>query len=178
MKETQELTPSLSPKAKLHMKGQSIPLLGYHLIRDHVLSTITGEFQSSILYWAGKSLAARFQLESFEECRNFFLDAGWGYLEPQQSTPYMQRFILDSPQFQYRSIKEHESTFALECGFLSQTLALIEQKETEGEYKLLGKEQKDYVEIKVYFQGTPETEEKNPSPPNKEKLKNEQPKKM
>lgn len=152
IKENQELQPPVTPKARLHMKGQSTPLLGYHLIRDHVLTAITGEFQSSILYWAGKSLASSFQLQSFEECRNFFLDAGWGYLEQEHTSSHTQRFILESPQFQYRSIKEHESTFALECGFLTQTLALIEQKETEGDYKLVGKEQKDYVQFTVYLE--------------------------
>ena len=59
-------------KQKLnYMKGQAIPLLNYYLLRDHILPEITGEFQSSILYWAGKDLASKFPFSSYEQCFDF-----------------------------------------------------------------------------------------------------------
>ncbi|GAA0355736.1 DUF2507 domain-containing protein [Bacillus horti] len=155
MKEGNMLQHEAFHKPLLQMKGQSVPLLGYHLVRDHVLATITGEHQSSILYWAGKTLAEQFEFQSFEEIRNFFLDAGWGYLEVKQDKAAVKHFLLDSPQFQYRTLPVIESTFALECGFLSQALGKLEDKETEGDYRLQSKEQKDTVHFTVYFHDSP-----------------------
>lgn len=143
---------TLSKKSILKMKGQAVPLFGYHMIRDHVLPTITGEYQSSVLYWAGKNLAAQFCLNSLEDCIDLFLELGWGYLDREQSNLHMQTFKLISPFFSTRNITENASTFALECGFLTQALALIEQKDTEGEFKINTKHQEYYVQLTIYFQ--------------------------
>ena len=59
---------------------QEVPVFGYEIIRDHVLSNILGKHESEILYWAGKDLARKFPLYSMEEAQQFFLEAGWGQL--------------------------------------------------------------------------------------------------
>ena len=33
---------------------QKVPVFGYEIIRDHVLSNILGKHENEILYWAGK----------------------------------------------------------------------------------------------------------------------------
>lgn len=147
-----ETDTALSNKSILKMKGQAIPLFGYHMIRDHILPSITGEHQSSILYWTGKNLADQFIPNSLDECTELFLELGWGYLEQEQSNLHMQRFSLNSPFFNTRNLTENDSTFALECGFLTQALALIEQKDTEGEFKINPKQQEYSVQLTIYFQ--------------------------
>jgi hypothetical protein len=150
--EKKELIERLSKTSVLKMKGQAIPLLSYHLIRDHVITAITGEFQSSILYWTGRNLATKFDILSFEECRDLFLEFGWGFLEVTQSNTYMQTYKLSSPYFISRQISDNESTFALECGFLAEIVGQLEQKDTEGEFKLVKKPQELYVSISIYLQ--------------------------
>lgn len=147
-----DTTTSLSKKSILKMKGQAVPLFGYHMIRDHVLPAITGEYQSSVLYWAGKNLADQFSPISLEECIELFLEFGWGYLEREQSNLQMQTYSLNSPFFNTRNFTDNDSTFALECGFLTQALACIEQKDTEGEFKINTKHQEYYVQLTIYFQ--------------------------
>lgn len=152
--ETKETPETLSKKSVLKLKGQAVPLFSYHIIRDHILPSIVGEYQTSILYWAGKNLANQFTLTSLEECVDLFLELGWGYLEREHSNLHVQRFNLNSPFFISRNISDNESTFALECGFLAQTLANIEEKDTEGEFKVITKQQAAFVQLTIYFQET------------------------
>lgn len=142
----------LSKKSILRMKGQAVPLFGYHMIRDHVLPSIAGEYQSSILYWTGKNLADHFSPHSLEECIELFLELGWGYLEQEQANLQVQSFSLSSPFFSTRSLTDNDSTFALECGFLTQALSIIEQKDTEGEFKISIKQQEYTVQLTIYLQ--------------------------
>jgi predicted hydrocarbon binding protein len=150
--EKKEMSEALSKKSVLKLKGQAVPLFSYHIIRDHVLTSIVGEYQTSILYWAGKNLANQFELNTLEECIDMFLELGWGYLEKEHANLHVQRFSLRSPFFISRNIHENESTFALECGFLAQTLANIEQKDTEGEFRIHTKQQETSIQISIYFQ--------------------------
>gem|GEM_PF-6043325 len=150
--EKKESKEELSRHSVYKMKGQAIPLLGYHVIRDHVIPAITGEFQSSVLYWAGRNLAAQFTFETFEDCFDLFLELGWGYLEKNQANNYLRSFKLVSPYFYSREIKENDSTFALECGFLAEALSQIENKDTEGEFKIVNKHQELYVSFTIHLQ--------------------------
>lgn len=136
----------------IKMKGQAVPLVGLHLIRDHVLSTITGEFESSILYWAGKDLAPLFSPNNVQELTDLFLELGWGYLELEQVNPIMQTYRLYSPFFASRKVENNESTFALECGFLTALIGQMENKNTEGEFKLHKKNEELTVAITVHIE--------------------------
>lgn len=153
--EKKEIVEELSKQSVYKMKGQAIPLLSYHLIRDHVLPTITGEFQSSILYWTGKNIAEKLDLQSFEECLDLFLELGWGFLEVTKSNHYVKEFKLSSPYFYSREIKETDTSFALECGFLTEAISQIENKDTEGEFKVYKKPHELYVSFTVYLQDKP-----------------------
>lgn len=146
-------TTGLLTKDMMHkMKGQAIPLFGYHILRDYVMKDITGEHQSAILYWAGKNLAALLRPQSLEEIHEFFLEMGWGFLECTHHSPFVQRYTLESPFFNIRQIKQNKQSFALECGFITEATALIEQKHTEGEYTIEQSEQKMNVLIVIYVE--------------------------
>ena len=47
-------------KTLAKLKGHAVPLFGYHILREHILKEIAGEYQGSILYWAGKNLSTSF----------------------------------------------------------------------------------------------------------------------
>jgi predicted hydrocarbon binding protein len=152
IEEKKEIRKGLSKKNVMKLKGQAVPLLSYHIIRDHVLPSITGEFQSSILYWAGRNIASEYTFQTFEDVMDLYLEMGWGLLEVTQSNNYVKSFKLNSPYFSSRNVTENESTFALECGFLAEALSQLEQKDTEGEFKVVKKPQEFYVSFSIYLQ--------------------------
>ncbi|MDQ0340759.1 hypothetical protein J2S00_003599 [Caldalkalibacillus uzonensis] len=134
------------------MKGQAIPLISYHLIRDQLLPMITGEYQSVILYWAGKDLAQQFKPPNLNSLTHLFLEFGWGELSLEQNQPRLKTFRLTSPFFNQRQIEKNQSTFSLECGFLTEALAQLENKDAEGEYELVQKKQDVTVQFQVYLE--------------------------
>ncbi|WP_202080275.1 DUF2507 domain-containing protein [Caldalkalibacillus salinus] len=136
----------------LKMKGQAVPLYGYHILREHVMKEITGEHQSAILYWAGKNLAEHLRIHTFEQCRDLFLEMGWGYLEKVHSSSHIYRYTLESPFFASRQVDQNQSTFALECGFLTEAIAQIENKQTEGEFKAFISQENQGVQFTIYLQ--------------------------
>lgn len=141
-----------SNKIMTKMKGQAIPLFAYHILRDNIVKTITGDHQNAILYWLGKDLALQFNASSIEECANLFLELGWGYLEEQQSSSTTKTFTLTSPFFHTRKVTNNTATFSLECGFLAQQLAMLEEKHTEGHFEVAAKQTEIQVLFKINLQ--------------------------
>ncbi len=68
---------------------------GYELIREIVLPDILGPEHSSMMYWAGKRLARKFPLQSWEEIPAFFEKAGWGTLTNAGSKKQELEFELE-----------------------------------------------------------------------------------
>lgn len=96
---------------------KTMPLFGYELIREHVLSSILGKHEEDILYWSGKELARKFQMFTMEETISFFQEAGWGQLNLVK---------LDKNEAFYELSGEsdllnlQQRCFKLEAGFLAQ----------------------------------------------------------
>ena len=57
---------------------KTIPVFGYEIIRDNLLTSILGKHEEDVLYWAGKEIARKFPLFSMDEASSFFEEAGWG----------------------------------------------------------------------------------------------------
>lgn len=136
----------------LKMKGQAVPLFSYHLLRDYILPSITNEYQGSILYWAGKDIAHVLQPNSKEGLVDLFLELGWGFLETEQDQKRMKTYKLYSPFFSVRDIEHNEPSFSLECGFLTECLAIMENKETEGEFKVMRNDSEPFVQFIIYLE--------------------------
>ncbi|WP_019414152.1 YslB family protein [Paenisporosarcina sp. TG20] len=96
---------------------KKVPIFGYELIRDHVLSTILGKHENDILYWSGKELARKFQMFSMEETISFFEEAGWGKLTLENSSKNEAFFILNGEP---GLLQIEQRCFRLEAGFLAQ----------------------------------------------------------
>lgn len=150
-KTDEETRPHLK-KTLAKLKGHAIPLFGYHILRDHILTEITGEHQSSILYWAGKNLAAKLNISTYEECIDLFSEMGWGNLSLSQNRQNQKVFYLESPFFSTRQMEKNPSTFALECGFLAETVAKLEGQITQGEFSSAKKKENMYIQFTVHGQ--------------------------
>lgn len=139
-------------KTLAKLKGHAVPLFGYHILREHILAEIAGEYQGAILYWAGKNLSDELPVSSYEECVDLFSELGWGQLAITKAEKYKKVFQLESPFFLDRHIDTNQTTFALECGFLAQVVAKLEEQITQGEYTATQKKDAFTVQFVIYGQ--------------------------
>ncbi|WP_342044666.1 YslB family protein [Bacillus sp. OTU530] len=100
----------------------TIPInaFAYELIREELLPDIIGKELDRILYWAGKNLARKYTLETFEDIIVFFRQAGWGDLSIVEQNRRELQLQLTSPLIEERYKNKQNTTYQLEAGFLAQ----------------------------------------------------------
>lgn len=100
-------------------QNKTIPLFGYELIRDNVLSSILGKHEDDILYWAGKELARKFPCSDIQLIISFFEDAGWGILslEKEKKDEYQLHLTNDA-----ELLNLSNRSFRLEAGFIAEQI--------------------------------------------------------
>ena len=100
----------------------TIPMnaFAYELIREELLPDIIGKELDRILYWAGKNLARKYTLETFEDIIVFFRQAGWGDLSIVEQNRRELQLQLTSPLIGERYKNKQNTTYQLEAGFLAQ----------------------------------------------------------
>lgn len=113
------------------MEDDIVPAFGYELIREVLLPELLGNDTSEILYWAGKRLARKYPLETFEQIVNFFHEAGWGELEKKNESKNDMEILLSSALIKKRLKEKVNTTFQLEAGFLAQQIELQKEVITE-----------------------------------------------
>jgi len=96
----------------------------YALLRNDLLPELLGQEEQTILYWAGKHLAKKYPLSSFDEICDFFQKARWGALTVVKEKSNSIVFELIPPEPSPRHYK-------LEAGFLAEQLALMTGQVTE-----------------------------------------------
>ncbi|MCA1031968.1 YslB family protein [Bacillus timonensis] len=109
----------------------NIPIFGYDLIREVVLSDLLGKDSPQLLYWAGKSLARKYPLQTIEELIQFFHNAGWGDLHVHSEKKYEIDFHLTGEIISHRFRTFEKCTFQLEAGFLAQQIQQLKNHITE-----------------------------------------------
>lgn len=92
---------------------------GYELLRNDLLSELLGKEQHDILYWAGKMIARKYPLATFEEIIEFFESAGWGTLTVADEKKQEVHFVLTSELVTYRNQHKKDVSYQLEAGFLA-----------------------------------------------------------
>lgn len=92
----------------------------YELIREELLPDIIGKELDRILYWAGKNLARKYTLETFDDIIVFFQQAGWGDLSIVEQNRREMQLQLTSPLITERYKNKQNTTYQLEAGFLAQ----------------------------------------------------------
>jgi predicted hydrocarbon binding protein len=103
---------------------RSVSIFGYELIREVLLPEILGKDTPEILYWAGKRLARKYPLKSYDEVIDFFAKSSWGELVIKNESKEVIEFELSSPLIVSRVKSKAEHFFQLEAGFLAQQLQL------------------------------------------------------
>lgn len=100
----------------------TIPMnaFAYELIREELLPDIIGKELDRILYWAGKNLARKYTLETFDDIIIFFQQAGWGDLNIVEQNRREMQLQLTSPLITERYKNKQNTTYQLEAGFLAQ----------------------------------------------------------
>lgn len=100
----------------------TVSSFGYELIREVLLPELLGKDSKEILYWAGKRIARKFPLTSFEEIVGFFEQADWGILTIKEQTRKQMVLELGSVLISTRLSSNSNSTFQLEAGFIAQQI--------------------------------------------------------
>lgn len=98
----------------------SVPFFGYELIREELLRDLLGKDTPDLLYWAGKRIARKYQLNTIDETIIFFHKAGWGSLSIKSESKQEILFELESDIITQRLKTNPDCTYHLEAGFLAQ----------------------------------------------------------
>lgn len=115
------------PNHELSIDEDSVPVFGYELIREVLIPSILGKETSAILYWAGKDLARKYPLQSFDEIIDFFSKSGWGHLSTIKEGKSELQLELTSPLVAKRLAESKNSTFQLEAGFLAKQVEMQQE---------------------------------------------------
>lgn len=114
-----------STAVELHLQSEeprSVSIFGYELIREAILPEVLGKDTPEILYWAGKRLARKYPLKTFDEIVDFFAKASWGQLVLTNERKDEMEFELVSPLIVSRVKSKAEHYFQIEAGFLAQQI--------------------------------------------------------
>ncbi|RHW52476.1 MULTISPECIES: YslB family protein [Lactobacillus] len=111
------------------------------LYRDFLLPTILGSDNNEILYWAGKRIARKYDLASFDDINSFFSTTGFGILTKikERRTEIIMELTGQSVVDRLNSgINE----FSLEAGIIAEAFQNETNRTTECEQKIDEKQKK------------------------------------
>lgn len=111
------------------------------LYRDFLLPTILGDDNATILYWAGKRIARKYDLADFDDLVEFFNMAEFGKLEKVKERRSSITYELSGQTVTDR-LNSDSKEFSLESGMIAETLQKETGKATESEITFLPKEHK------------------------------------
>ncbi|WP_338750500.1 YslB family protein [Bacillus sp. FJAT-52991] len=126
----------------------SVPVFGYEIIRDVLLTDVLGKDTADILYWAGKSIARKFPCATFEDLASFFIEAGWGQLTLLKESKKERVFVLSGPFIDRRFSVQTEPFFTMESGFLAEQMSLQEQATAESICEIQKRARKAQITVK------------------------------
>ncbi|WP_096202756.1 YslB family protein [Bacillus sp. FJAT-45350] len=109
---------------------QTVPVYGYHLIRNVLLEEFLGKEHEQTLYWAGKSLARKNKKEAIDDIILFFDKAGWGTLTFVKEKRNEMMLQLTSSLLE----EKIPLCYQLEAGFLAEQVQYIKGYITEAVY--------------------------------------------
>lgn len=112
---------------------------GYDLIRNDVLQDVLGSEHDHLLYWVGKSIARKQQVQNEEEVIDFFSRANWGQLTKVKEKQSEKHFELIGDWMG----KRDKRVYQLEAGFLAETYELLTSVSTAVTY--LQKKEQHFV---------------------------------
>nr|WP_239984628.1 YslB family protein [Lentibacillus sediminis] len=117
---------TISEFAELHTDGA-----GYDILRHLCLPELLGDESSSILYFMGRNLARKIDINSMEEIVSAFDVFGWGKLELVKEKRKELVFQLMSDAVVRRLESPFDTEFRLEAGFLAEAVQTMKQTDCE-----------------------------------------------
>lgn len=111
---------------ELHTTGA-----GYDIIRYIGLPDIFGSESPTLLYFMGKNLSRRLDIQSVSDIVYAFEKLGWGRLELVKEKKKELVFQLMADSVVYRLNAPLDTEFRLEAGFLSEAIEQIKERSCE-----------------------------------------------
>ncbi|QKY69611.1 YslB family protein [Lentibacillus sp. CBA3610] len=111
---------------QLHTSGA-----GYDMIRYIGLPDMFGTESNTLLYFMGKNLARKLNIESISDIVYAFEKLGWGQLELFKEKKKELVFQLMADSVVYRLSAPLETEFRLEAGFLAESVEQIKERSCE-----------------------------------------------
>ncbi|SFB24238.1 Protein of unknown function [Lentibacillus halodurans] len=111
---------------KLHTSGA-----GYDIIRYVGLPDIFGTESNTLLYFMGKNLARKLDIQSVSDIVYAFEKLGWGQLELVNEKKKELVFQLMADSVVYRLSSPLDTEFRLEAGFLAESIERIKERSCE-----------------------------------------------
>lgn len=104
---------------------------GYDLLRYVCLPDVFGSEAEALLYFMGRSLARKFDIQSLSDIYYFFEKVGWGRLELFKEKRKELEFHLMADAVVQRLSMPVSTEFRLEAGFLAEAISTIKGIECE-----------------------------------------------
>ncbi|HLQ71031.1 MAG TPA: YslB family protein [Bacillota bacterium] len=104
---------------------------GYDILRYISLPDLFGSETNTLLYYTGKNLARKFDIDSVEDVSDIFEKLGWGRLDFVKEKRRYLEFELMSDAVVRRLNAPIETEFRLEAGFLAAAIQAIKEQECE-----------------------------------------------
>lgn len=104
---------------------------GYDILRYVCLPELLGSEKDTLLYFIGKSLARKFEMEAFGDVFYFFEKVGWGKLDLFKEKRNELIFHLLSDSVVKRLNSNIDADFRLEAGFLAEAIMKVKGIECE-----------------------------------------------
>ncbi|WP_188453475.1 YslB family protein [Virgibacillus oceani] len=107
------------------------PGAGYDLLRYYSLPELLGTEAKTLLYFMGRNLARKLDIQTIEDIYFTFEKLGWGKLELIKKKRKEQIFHLMADSVANRLNAPFESEFRMEAGFLAESMQLIKDESCE-----------------------------------------------
>ncbi|WP_106496982.1 YslB family protein [Lentibacillus sp. Marseille-P4043] len=98
---------------------------GYNVLRYISLPELLGSEANTLLYYIGKDLARKLEIQSLEDVYHIFEKLGWGRLELVKEKRKELIFNLMADSVANRLNAPFPTEFRIEAGFLAESLQLI-----------------------------------------------------
>ncbi|WEV71220.1 YslB family protein [Lactobacillus sp. ESL0785] len=110
------------------------------LYRDFLLPQILGDDTEAILYWAGKQIARKYDLASYEDINSFFTITEFGSLSKSKEKKATITFELSGQNVTDR-LNSGSHEFSLEAGIIAEAIQKETGRTTECELAINDKKQ-------------------------------------
>jgi predicted hydrocarbon binding protein len=104
---------------------------GYDLLRYVSLPDLFGTEAEALLYFMGRNLARKFEINALSDIIYFFEKIGWGRLELFKEKNNQLEFHLLSDAVVQRLAMPVDVEFRLEAGFLAEAISILKGTECE-----------------------------------------------